>query len=130
MKMSLTNIIIAALVAVVVVVPAALYISDYAKSHKALSMDDYCSANGFEEVFPCIDGSFQSIRANYTEGFRIVKPDDSTLDCPFTLPQYQVGECAEYTTAGMCGGDNLCEKSNSCVRDADCSGKCLNWTCS
>jgi len=130
MKPDLTNGMLIALLILVVIVPAALYLADYAESHNPISMKDYCNASGFEEVFPCADGSFQAIRQNYTEGFRIVKPDGSMVDCPFTLPQYQAGECAEYTTAGMCGGQNLCAIENSCVRDADCRGTCMNWTCS
>lgn len=130
MKFNFTNIVIIALVAVVVIIPAGLYVSEYL-GDKTPSITDYCNTNGFREVYPCTDGSFQAIREVYTEGFRIVKPDGTGFECPFTLPQYQVGECREYTTAGTCGyTGNICEDNNACVSDLDCPGECLNWTCS
>ncbi len=131
MKLDLTNTLIIALVVIVVIVPTGLYVYDYIAGEEP-KMTEYCNANGYKEVYPCRDGSFQSIREVYTEGFRIVKVNGRTLDCPFTLPQYQQGECAEYTTAGMCGytGD-ICGNEGACVSDADCHGlECVNWTCS
>ncbi len=130
MKFNFTNMAIIALVAVVVIIPAGLYLSEYLNDETP-SITDYCNTNGFREVYPCTDGSFQAIRDDYTEGFSIIRTDGSRLDCPFTLPQYQEGECRDYTTSGMCGGDNLCEIANSCVSDMDCTDQeCINWSCS
>ncbi len=130
MKPDATNTIIIVLFILVIVIPAALYASHVLNPGESPRITDYCSANGYLEVYPCADGSFQAIRENYTEGFSIIRKDGSRLDCPFTLPQYQEGECRTYTTAGMCGGENLCGLGNSCVSDLDCAGECINWTCS
>ena len=129
MKLDFTTVAILALVVVVIAVPAVLYAANLLSPDQRPSISSYCSANGYLEVYPCIDGAFQAIREDYTEGFSIVKSDGSLLECPFTLPQYQTGECADYTTAGMCGGQNLCGIDGSCVSDLDCEGKCVNWTC-
>ncbi len=130
MKVDFTLIIVIVLAVVVFAVPAGLYAMEQLRD-KTPVITDYCSANGFLEVYPCIDGSFQAIRESYSEGFRIVRPDGTGFDCPFTLPQYQVGECAEYTTGGMCGYmDNICGNNNACVSDLDCAGECINWSCS
>jgi hypothetical protein len=132
MKLDLTNLIIIALVIVVIVLPASLYAYSHLQDGRTPSISDYCGANGYLEVFPCTDGSFQAIREEYTEGFSIIKKDGSRLDCPFTLPQYQEGECRGYTTAGTCGyAGNICGMQDACVSDIDCPGeKCVNWTCS
>ncbi|UCD02799.1 MAG: hypothetical protein JSV63_03375 [Candidatus Aenigmatarchaeota archaeon] len=130
MKFDLTNTAIIVLVAIVIVIPASLYAYYYIEQRQPPSISDYCGANGFREVFPCTDGSFQSIRDVYAEGFRIVKTDGSYIDCPFTLPQYQEGECRTYTTQQLCGGDDLCAIEGSCVSDLDCAGECADWACS
>ncbi len=131
MKEKVTYILIAALVVVVVAIPAYMYATDVL-SGDTITKADYCGANGYLEVYPCTDGSFQAIHENYSDGFRIVKPDGSTLDCPFTLPQYQEGECIDYTTAGTCGYmGNICESEDSCVSDVDCAAgsRCTDWQC-
>jgi hypothetical protein len=130
MKPDAAGIAVLALIIIVVVIPAALYISHVLNPYATPRITDYCNANGYREVFACADGSFQTIREDYTEGFSIVRPDGSRLDCPFTLPQFQEGECRDYTVQGMCGGENLCESGNPCVSDLDCPGECVNWTCS
>jgi hypothetical protein len=112
MKFDLTNTVIIVLVVIAIVLPASLYAYEYLYE-SAPKISDYCNTNGFREVFNCTDGSFQAIREKYTEGFRIVKADGSHFDCPFTLPQYQEGECSTYTINQMCGGDNLCEQESS-----------------
>jgi hypothetical protein len=120
-----------ALLFIVAAIPAWMYASENL-FRKPPSIRDYCGANGFLDVYPCRDGSFQAVRENYTEGFTIVRPDGSRFPCPFTLPQYQQGDCIEYSTGGMCGymGD-ICGRENPCVSGADCSGgkTCGNWTC-
>lgn len=129
MKIDSTTVIIISLAVIVFAIPAGLYVHEQLKDDTP-RITDYCNTNGYLEVYPCIDGSFQAIKQNYTDGFSIVKPDGSGISCPFTLPQYQVGECAEYTTGGMCGQmGNICEDNNACVSDLDCAGECVNWSC-
>jgi hypothetical protein len=132
MKNAFTYVAIAALLIIVLAIPAWMYFSDSFPLPGPPSISDYCEANGYYDVYPCSDGSFQAVRENYTEGFTIVRPDGSSFSCPFTLPQYQQGDCIDYTTAGMCGYmGNICGKDGACVSGADCgSGKtCGNWTC-
>jgi hypothetical protein len=122
---------IGALLLIVLAIPAWMYISENVPK-KPPSLSDYCAANGFFDVYPCMDGSFQAVRENFTEGFTIVRPDGSSFSCPFTLPQYQEGDCIDYTTNGTCGYiGNICAKDGACLSNADCApGKsCGNWTC-
>ncbi len=130
MKLDTTTIAIIVFAIIVIAIPAGLYAADQL-SDKTPRIADFCNANGYWRVDPCIDGSFQAIKEPYTEGFSIVRPDGSGFSCPFTLPQYQVGECIDYTTGGACGYmGNICEENNACVSDLDCAGECINWSCS
>jgi hypothetical protein len=129
MKPDLTNIIILALVTIVIVLPASLYAYNYLHESAPPSISDYCRANGYREVFPCADGSFKAIRDDYTEGFSQVMPDGRRVDYPFTLPQYQEGECRDFVVQGFCEDRDICLEDNSCVSDLDCTGECVNWTC-
>ncbi|MFH0956682.1 MAG: hypothetical protein V1813_02355 [Candidatus Aenigmatarchaeota archaeon] len=127
-----TYVAIAALFVIVVAIPAWMYFSENPLFRGPPSIRDYCGENGYYDVYPCVDGSFQAVKEDLAEGFTIVRPDGSTLDCPFTFPQYQQGECIDYTTNGTCGYmGNICGKENACVSGADCeAGKtCGNWTC-
>ena len=129
MKFNLINTILLALVVIVVVLPASLYAYNYLQENMPPSMSDYCRANGFREVFGCDDGSFKAIRENYVEGFSQVMPDGRRVDCPFTLPQYQEGECGDFVVQGFCESRDICGVENSCVSGIDCPGECINWTC-
>lgn len=129
---TLTYAAIAALLAIVVAIPAWMYVSENL-FRKPPSIKDYCGANGYYDVYPCMDGSFQAVRNDFTEGFTIVRPDGSKLACPFTLPQYQEGGCMDYTANGTCGYmGNVCGKEGACLSDADCADgkKCADWACS
>ena len=79
-----------------------------------------------------IDGSFKAIRENFAEGFRQVQPDGSFKDCPFTLPQYQEGECLDYVVPGFCTDDDICTYENPCLSAVDCpfGHACIDWQCS
>lgn len=130
-KDTLTYAAIAALLFIVVAIPVWMYASENLL-RRPPSINDYCGANGYYDVYPCLDGSFQAVRSDFTEGFTIVRPDGSSFPCPFTLPQYQAGDCIEYTTGGMCGYiGNICAKEGACLSDADCADgmECGNWTC-
>jgi hypothetical protein len=130
-KDPLTYVAIAALLVIVLAIPAWMYASENLLK-KPPSISDYCGANGYYDVYPCRDGSFQAIRENYTEGFTIVRPDGSSFPCPFTLPEYQEGDCIDYTVNGTCGYmGNICGIEGACLSDADCDEgvSCGNWTC-
>jgi hypothetical protein len=131
MKPGTTHLLIAALLVIVVAIPVALYTQENFFPDNSPTLGDYCGSAEFREVFGCVDGSFQTIRENYTEGFRIVMPDGSGFDCPFTLPQYQVGQCKDYTS-GQCSGEDLCATEGACVSDKDCplGSTCTDWRCS
>ena len=132
MKDKFTAAVIVVLVLIVGVIPFSLYVLENYSPGEPQSVKDYCRANGFREVFGCNDGSFKAIRENFAEGFRQVQPDGSFKDCPFTLPQYQEGECLDYVVPGFCTDDDICTYENPCLSAVDCpfGHACIDWQCS
>jgi hypothetical protein len=130
-KDRMTYAVIGALLLVVVVIPLVMFLSENILPPEPQSIKDYCRANGFREVFGCDDGSFKAIRERFGEGFRQVYPDGTYYDCPFTLPEYQEGECKDFVVPGFCTDDDICLDENSCLSDIDCGNgeKCIGWKC-